>query len=90
MEKKTILHVAFQDPGHMTGGQGVSTLSTCREQLRLGYRADYLSLRLRGEPADQVFTYKEGRREMSEEATKRAAEFKWSKVVPEIIKMYLA
>jgi len=61
MNWQNILHVSFQDPRHMTGGQGVSTLQLCRQELKHGFNVEYLSLRIRGEPEEERFKYYEGR-----------------------------
>lgn len=55
-----ILHVSVQDPNHMTGGQGVSVLNTCKAQMALGYNVDYISLKLKGEAARQKYKFSEG------------------------------
>lgn len=61
MKVKTVVHISAQDPSHLTGGQGVSTLATCRAEIKLGLRVRQLSMRLGTEPAEQVFSYAEGK-----------------------------
>ena len=55
-----IVHVSFQDPAHITGGQGITTVGTCRQQLWRGQRVDYVSIRLAGEPERQEYEFPEG------------------------------
>ena len=53
--RKTILHVSFQDPLHMTGGQWVVIWNLVKEQIKLGYKTVWVSLRIQGEKSEQYF-----------------------------------
>jgi|TARA_Y100000310_G_scaffold72523_1_gene68577 glycosyltransferase involved in cell wall biosynthesis len=52
-----VVNVSFQDPNHMTGGQGVSTLNRSRTLLDRGYEVDWVSLRIKGEQGEEQYTH---------------------------------
>jgi len=59
-ERKTIVHVSYQDPDHLAGGQGVAVLNLCRAQAKLGYETVWISPCVRDEVPGE-YSYLDGK-----------------------------
>lgn len=59
-DRKTIVHVSYQDPDHLAGGQGVAVLNLCKAQIRLGYETVWISPCVRDEVPGE-YSYLDGR-----------------------------
>ena len=46
---RIIIHVSYQDPYHLMGGQGVAVLNLCLAQINLGYKVIWISPCAQGE-----------------------------------------
>jgi glycosyltransferase involved in cell wall biosynthesis/phosphohistidine swiveling domain-containing protein/sulfatase maturation enzyme AslB (radical SAM superfamily) len=53
--KKTIVHVSFQDPSHLAGGQGVAVLNLCSAQVLLDCSVIWISPCVRDETPGEYY-----------------------------------